>query len=54
MGGNFFVAHFTSTKSPTANSALANMAGRRKNNQQHISIQLRFRQTNNAEQQNKQ
>jgi hypothetical protein len=36
-----------------ANIALAYMAGRQKNNLQHIVTQLRFHQTNNAEQQNK-
>lgn len=30
------------------------MAGRLKSNQRHTANQLRFRQTNNAEQQNKQ
>jgi len=35
-----------------ANIALVYMAGRLKNNQQYIPAQLRFRQMNNAEQQN--
>lgn len=50
MNGQGFT---TKTKKTAGNIALAYMAGRLKGNQQYIARQLQFRQTNNAELQNK-